>query len=49
MNNYQVDYSWEDKVTSLVNKIILKLYRTHNPNKVLDLEKLVKKHLEQNE
>ena len=49
MNKHQVDYSWEDKVTSLVNKIILKLYRTYNPDKVLDLEKLVKNHLEQNE
>lgn len=46
MNKHQVDYSWEDKVNSLVNYIIIKLYREHNPNKVSELQNLVKKHLE---
>jgi hypothetical protein len=46
MNNHQIDYSWEDKVNSLVNSIIIKLYREHNPDKIIELEKLVKKRLE---
>lgn len=47
MNKLYVNYSWEDKVTALVDSIILKLYKEHNPDKVLEIKELVKKHLDQ--
>lgn len=46
MNKHQVDYSWEDQVNALVDCIIIKLYRELNRDKIIELEKLVKKHLE---
>jgi len=46
MNRFDVDYSWEDQDNILVDRIIIKLYREHNPDKIIELEKLVKKHLE---
>lgn len=46
LNKYQIDYSWEDRVNSLVNHLIIKLYRENNQDKIIELENLVKKHLE---
>lgn len=46
MNNHQVDYSWEDQVNALVNHLIIKLYRDNNQDKIIELQNLVKKYLE---
>lgn len=46
MNKNETHYSWEDRVNAIVNNIIITLYREYNPNKISELENLVKKHLE---
>jgi len=43
-----IDYSWEDHVQAMVNNIILKLYKKCNPEKVKELESMVKEYLENN-
>ena len=46
VGRHEIDFSWEDKVNVLTNHIIIKLYKECNPDKVLEIEKLVKEHLE---
>jgi len=47
MNRFDIDYSWEERVNALVNSIILKLYKENNPEKLIEIKKLVKQHLDQ--
>jgi hypothetical protein len=44
-NNYSIDYSWEDQVNAMVNNIILKFYKEFNPEKVKEIENIVKEYL----
>jgi len=46
LTKYSIDYSWEDHVQAMVNNIILKLYKQYNPEKVKELESMVKEYLE---
>lgn len=45
-SRYSVNYSWEDLVNSLTNKIILSTFKEKHPDVVKNIESFVKDYLD---
>jgi len=45
-SRHSVNYSWEDLVDSLTNKIILSIFKEKHPDIVQNVESLVKDYLD---
>lgn len=45
-NKFSIDYSWEEKVDSLTNQLILKIIKEEQPELYKNIQNIVKVHLD---